>query len=882
MTIPLLRRCVGVFAALPLLAQSAGLDGSLGERRMRLPARTGPAAIQGHDRAGARQDWQREWFGGDPGPAYLDFKAALLARELGRKAPVLPAQPLGSAQPVWVNLGPFANARSADFPDVDTGRPVAVVPHPTKPRTLYLALSGGGVFKCVDADLDAPGDWTWVPITDALPASGASGNLSLGALALDPQAPDTLYLGLGDPFFGEGRGFFRSADGGATWTAASGLGAATRSYAILPLDRTTVLWATNDGLKRSGDGGRSFSPVPLAGQPEGQIWSLKAFDRQNLVCSRLNAGAGEIWYSRDGGSTWSLAEIQGVNPGRITLATTPASATLGWGLAQAKGLPAMAGGLLRSQDQGRTWAFIPAPAMKGGLFQGLGADMVLDGYQADYNQLLAVDPEDPNRVFAGANLALYRTQDGGANWTQLTHWYANQRVYAHADFHASAWSSTNPRVLFIANDGGLCILRQPRLPDDQIPVGLANIGPTQPSRTTFLDNRRNLGLAAHLVYNLGSTGASTPPDAPWRITLGLQDNGTRLRQGEGAALAESGVFEDRIGGDGFGTIIHPLNGDLMLGSLYYLSILRSEDGGQTLFRPSSDGLPGAGWPGMGPFATSLLPGTGDPSGDTVYTFNYFQAFRSTDFGLHWTEVDTTGTDLALREKVIRHLNASRTDPRGLALAISGGNGWITPDGGATWRPFGVLPGHDRYLSYVEYSPFGDQTLLVASVAPTLTANHLWLSEDGGRSWRVLDRGPAGEDNGFPFGIPVHTARFDPKDPWRLYAGTDFGCYASLDGGASWSGLAAGLPPVAVKDLYLDPGGAFLRAATFGRGVWELRFLAPGKTRDLNSDGVVDVLDLAVLARAWSGRGLATAMPAADLDGDGDVDEDDLALLWAGF
>jgi photosystem II stability/assembly factor-like uncharacterized protein len=882
MTNPLLRRCLGALAAIPLLAQSAGREDSLGGRRMRLPARSGPAAIHGHDRAGARQDWHREWFGGDPGPAYLDFKANLIRREVGRNAPALPAQPSQAARAVWVNLGPFANVRTADFPDVDTGRPVAVVPHPTNPRTLYLALSGGGVFKCVDADLDAPGDWIWFPITDALPANGASGNLSLGALALNPQDPETLYLGLGDPHFAEGRGLYRSADGGESWTAASGLGAATRTYAILPLDRRVVFWATNDGLKRSDDGGLSFAPATLGDQAGGQVWSLQAFDRLNLVCSRLNAGTGEIWYSGDGGITWGLADILGVNPGRITLATTPASATLGWGLAQAKGLPSMAGGLLRTLDKGRTWTFIPAPAIKGGLFQGVGSGMALEGNQADYNQLLAVDPEDANRVFAGANLALYRTQDGGASWTQLTHWYADQRVYAHADFQASAWSLAGPRVLFIANDGGLCILRQPRLPDDQIPTGPAGQGNPMASRTSFLDNRRNAGLAAHLVFNLGSTPASTPADSPWRITLGLQDNGTRVRQGEGGPLGESGVFEDRVGGDGFGTLIHPLNGNLMLGSLYYLSILRSEDGGRTPFQPSYDGIPGAGWPGTGPFVTPLLAGTADPSGNTVFTFNYFQVFRSPDFGLHWFEADTSGTDLPRHEKVIRHMNASRTNPLAFAVAISGGNGWITADGGATWRPFGALPGHDRYLSYVEFSPFGDQNLLLASVAPTPTANHLWISEDGGRVWRALDRGPSGEDNGFPFGIPVHTARFDPKDPQRIYAGTDFGLYASGDGGRTWSRPAPGLPLVAVRDLYLDPAGAFLRAATFGRGVWELRYMAAAKTRDLNGDGAVDVLDLAVLARAWSGRGVLSAFPEADLDGDGDVDEDDLAILWAGF
>ena len=55
-----------------------------------------------------------------------------------------------------------------------------------------------------------------------------------------------------------------------------------------------------------------------------------------------------------------------------------------------------------------------------------------------------------------------------------------------------------------------------------------------------------------------------------------------------------------------------------------------------------------------------------------------------------------------------------------------------------------------------------------------------------------------------------------------------------------------------------------------------------KSRDLNADGQINVLDLATFMAAYSGSGVPTSNPAADLDGDGDCDDADLALLLAGI
>lgn len=206
------------------------------------------------------------------------------------------------------------------------------------PKIVYLATSGGGVFKSVDADLATAADWTWTPLTgNGLPASGSSGNLSVGALAMSPADPNVLYLGLGDAFDAEGRGLYRSTDGGATWTAAAGLCAGTtRVYDILALDANLVLAGTNGGLLRSTDGGATFTCTAPFRRRRGGV--VPAPDR-----GHRRAGHGGV-RERPGlhldlprtpstpAAPGPLATVMAPGAiGRITVATTPASASVAWG-----------------------------------------------------------------------------------------------------------------------------------------------------------------------------------------------------------------------------------------------------------------------------------------------------------------------------------------------------------------------------------------------------------------------------------------------------------------------------------------------------------------------------------------------------------------------
>ena len=223
--------------------------------------------------------------------------------------PVRAARIPGTA---WVNLGPS----SADFETngvtyfkVDSGRPRTILVHPTNPDIVYLATSGGGVWKTFDATaaIDATIGPHWMPITETI------GSLSIGAMAMSPGNPDSLLLGLGDPFDVQVPGFFHSDDGGATWQGSVVLSATYPGY--LPLQATSVrdiafdetgevvLAATDAGLFRSIEGGVgagwSLLDVDVAHHPQG-FWSVVRVGGQVWVATSQDLDsnlAGNVWRS---------------------------------------------------------------------------------------------------------------------------------------------------------------------------------------------------------------------------------------------------------------------------------------------------------------------------------------------------------------------------------------------------------------------------------------------------------------------------------------------------------------------------------------------------------------------------------------------------------
>jgi hypothetical protein len=95
-------------------------------------------------------------------------------------------------------------------------------------------------------------------------------------------------------------------------------------------------------------------------------------------------------------------------------------------------------------------------------------------------------------------------------------------------------------------------------------------------------------------------------------------------------------------------------------------------------------------------------------------------------------------------------------------------------------------------------------------------SYLYATDDYGKTWRAIADGLDGY---------VHSVRQDLVRPDALFAGTEFGLFISVDGGARWARLTT-LPRVAVHDMRIHPREHDLVLATHGRGIQILDDLTP--------------------------------------------------------
>ena len=132
------------------------------------------------------------------------------------------------------------------------------------------------------------------------------------------------------------------------------------------------------------------------------------------------------------------------------------------------------------------------------------------------------------------------------------------------------------------------------------------------------------------------------------------------------------------------------------------------------------------------------------------------------------------------------------------------------DPSPTWIYAGSgLP--NRSVTSIAVAP--DEQTVYATLSGTGTA-HIYKSTNRGSTWAGLSLA-----NGLP-DEPFDSIVIHPADPLTLYAGSDFGVYASFDGGATWSPYGTGLPRVAVDSLQISAQQSLLQAGTHGRGLWQ--------------------------------------------------------------
>ncbi len=603
----------------------------------------------------------------------------------------------------------------------------------------------------------------------------------------------------------------------------------------------------------------------------GRVNSIQ-FDPTNSRTIYIGAPDGGVWKTMNGGSTWAPifdfqptlsvgdVAIDSGNP-RIMYAATSdpfGYSTPFWGGTYSVGVR-------KSTDGGNTWAAT-------GLTWTVGQNRTI--------RRLVIDPSDGQILLAATSDGLYRTSDAGATWNKilpasafdvefqhnngLIAYATTSQVYKSTDAGAtfSALTATcsgtrysieiarsNPKVLYT-----LCTNGTVQKSSD---AGSTWTTTTAPAATLYgyydnvlavspvnekvvyvagFDIRRStdgggtwssVTVAGHvdnhhikflpgsgstlLVGNDGGVFKSVNSGATWTslnrglsitqfygvgisrtnptiMVLGAQDNGNMKYT--------AGVFTNITNADGMRGFIDWSNPNTIYVSIQGGVLYRSTNGGVTFTQISTPS--GGAW---------VTPWVQDPtSAKTIYAATD-KAYKSTDQGTTWTAISGSLAGIGV-------FTVLQVAP-GNANYIYAGSGtklYRTKNGGATWTDVtGGLPVATNYLTELAIHDY-DPNIVYVTFSGYNAGQKVFKSCDAGLTWANI----SGSLPNMPANAIVHERKYNNP----LYVGTDAGVYYINDDLTDWIPYKYGLPNVIVDQLAIHYGTKVIRAATYGRGVWQ--------------------------------------------------------------
>jgi hypothetical protein len=720
--------------------------------------------------------------------------------------------PLNIESQVKWNNPPGAPTEDKAFqgagPDSGEVTDIAIDPSGATDSNLYIATNDGGIWKSTD------GGGTWAPTMDAMPS------LSMGAVAIDPSNPQIVYAGTGNPFdggraFTKGVGIFRSCDGGRSWAVVDG-GVLDTIFANMLINRIVVagpdvlLVATDQGLYRSGDGGRNFgangpgfddrNPVlagfvtcllPDAGNPSNAFY---AGVYGVGVMKSLDAGVSFTnLFSNPGAPTsqpfGNLEIAQSESKPQELLVSLQYTPPVG---------DALFRGLFESKDGGANWSQLSNVDAAAG-----------DGFsQTWYDLTLGVDPQADNLVYAGFQ-ELWRSVDGGRKFQ----YPASTWGQVHWDHHALAFSpdshrSGAPTPIYIGTDGGI---------SKSIDGGV---------HWTAINGAISSNLLLGIGIGRGAGNAYTYG--------GCQDTGTSAHRPEDAGTT---VWRLGIDGDGYAVAVDPSDPKIVYGfddSMFIKSVdagvtFRTNNPSQAGSIPIGNGLPL--YDDIPARAVALEQNGTEPSKRVVYVALNQNLYKSLDAG------ESFEASIKSTEAVITTIATTTKNSQHLWIGTADGRVHFSANSGATWDQglFKGEPGSGPVTS-IGIDPADESRVAVvyggqSGIDATYRTLRVFLTSNGGGAWVDV----SGTDGEGPAGnlpdLPVHAVVFDASiSPSAIIVANDAGVMrcsnVSISGGtvkATWKIYGAGLPTVSCMSLAIDNSvqPPVLRVGTYGRGCFEI-------------------------------------------------------------
>ena len=607
----------------------------------------------------------------------------------------------------------------------------------------------------------------------------------INAVAFNGSDTNTLFVGT------PAGGVWKSSDGGTTWIPKGdnfpNLGVS--DIVIDPTNTNVLYLATGDfdaihtrsvGVLKSTDAGNTWNTTGLTfALTDNNIIGKLLIDSNNT--NTVFAGTkNSIKRTTDGGTNWT--DVYTFNDSSFhDLMYKSGSATTIYAASKW-------GEFLLSKDNGATWTSPAHPATtridlaitpndpnlilsidEGGVVRKSTDDganwttvSTIANYssQNGYNMTLAISPLDKNLVIAGG-VHGWRSKDGGVTWEKYLDGYwttGSPYFYVHSDHHDMKFvPGTN--TIFSVNDGG-------------IHKGDASID----TKWTDLSS----GLAITQYYNV----AGTPQNADLLI-MGAQDNDVVYYNGQKWAGKNPGS-------DGVEALWDYSDSNIAWTCSQQGSMERTIDGFATSQQITT--------PAGAPFVWELEI---HPTVPTTIYGGFGDIYKSTDRGDNWTNLSSGAG--AIEYISIAPSNAD-------VIFVSGENGTVkkTSNGGTLWSDV-TLPQAGKVKS-IEIHPTNPAEIYIAYSG--YLAGKVYKSVDSGANWTNI--------TGTLPNVPTHKILYKTGSvDGELFLATDLGVYYRTNSKGDWSLLSGGLPNVIVHDLEIHYGTEKLRAATYGRGLWEV-------------------------------------------------------------
>ena len=679
--------------------------------------------------------------------------------------------------------------------------PTGIKPDPERASRVFLEYLRTHNGSLESANWTSLGPSAWV--------NGNSGyNPGLGRIngsAVHPTNSNTIFVG------SPSGGLWKTTDGGATWNTTTdnlSLIGAT-SIVVHPTTPNTMYMATGDGdasinyysigVLKSTDGGNTWNPTGLNWTVTQSRRISKLLIHPTNPSILLAATSIGIYKTVDAGVTWtqsttgSFKDIE-FKPGDPTTVyasgsqfykstNTGDSFSLITSGLPTSGVYRMAIGvssanssyvyILACNNTNYGFLGVYRSIDSGITFSSQSSSPNLLGYEQNgsdtggqgwYDLAIAVSPTNANEVYTGG-INVWKSTDGGVTWANKSYWiYQGTPAYTHADIHALDFYGT---VLYVGSDGGF--------------FKSADGG------TTWTDLSTGLGITQ--IYRIGGYPANAN-----LVYAGAQDNGSNRYSG-------TNTWTHVLGADGMETAIDYTNSNIVYVCIQNGGLRKSTNGGSNFSSITSGITEGGAW---------VTPYVLDPVNPQILYAGYVNIWKTTNGGTSWSKISnfTTSTfnALAVAPSNPNYIYASKSSTL-----------YRTTDGGANWTTISTgLPG--LYISYIAVAS-NDPNKIWVTLSAYTSGQKVYASTNGGTTWTNY----SGTLPNLPINCIVHASSSNDA----LYVGADVGLYYRDNSLSDWQLYNNGLPNVIVTELEVHQSAGKLRAATYGRGLWESPLATPG-------------------------------------------------------